>query len=131
MPDDGFLFLGGAETVLGISDKFKPLARQRGIYQLNRPGAPDVDLTALEKVQAGGAAAAAAGGAAAGGFAFPKPKHMQTGAGTTGTAGMRLREPRGFPRARAQIAEYTYYEKERLKAVRQEMAHKDEQQLHL
>lgn len=87
MPDDGFLFLGGAETVLGISDKFKPLARQRGIYQLNRPGAPDVDLTALEKVQAGGAAAAAAGGAAAGGFAFPKPKHMQTGAGTTGTTG--------------------------------------------
>lgn len=86
MPDDGFLFLGGAETVLGISDKFKPLARQRGIYQLNRPGAPEVDLTALEKVQASGAAAAA-GGAAAGGFAFPKPKHMQTGAGTAGTAG--------------------------------------------
>ncbi len=87
MPDDGFLFLGGAETVLGISDKFKPLARQRGIYQLNRPGAPEVDLTALEKVQAGGAAAT--GGAAAGGFAFPKPKHMQNaaGAGTTGTAG--------------------------------------------
>jgi chemotaxis protein methyltransferase CheR len=83
MPDDGFLFLGGAETVLGISDKFKPLARQRGIYQLNRPGAPDVDVTALEKVQAG----AAAGGAAAGGLAFPKPKHMQAGAGaTTGAA---------------------------------------------
>jgi chemotaxis protein methyltransferase CheR len=76
MPDDGFLFLGGAETVLGISDKFKPLVRQRGIYQLNRPGAPDVDVTALEKVQA--AAGAAPG--AAGGFAFPKPKAMQTGA---------------------------------------------------
>lgn len=86
MPDDGFLFLGGAETVLGISDKFKPLARQRGIYQLNRPGAPDIDLTALEKVQAGAAAGAAAS-AAAGGLAFPKPKHMQTGAGaTTGSA---------------------------------------------
>lgn len=86
MPDDGFLFLGGAETVLGISDKFKPLARQRGIYQLNRPGAPEVDLTALEKVQAAGAAGGA--GAAAGGLAFPKPKHMQNaaGAGTTGTA---------------------------------------------
>ncbi|WP_369792940.1 protein-glutamate O-methyltransferase CheR [Thalassospira sp. HJ] len=87
MPDDGFLFLGGAETVLGISDKFKPLARQRGIYQLNRPGAPEVDLTALEKVQAGAAAGGAAGAAAPGGLAFPKPKHMQTGAGTTtGTA---------------------------------------------
>jgi len=77
MPDDGFLFLGGAETVLGISDKFKPLARQRGIYQLNRPGAPDVDVSALEKVQAAGAASTAAG-AGAGGFAFPKPKAMQT-----------------------------------------------------
>ncbi|RCK43444.1 chemotaxis protein CheR [Thalassospira profundimaris] len=81
MPDDGFLFLGGAETVLGISDKFKPLPRQRGIYQLNRPGAPDVDVSELEKVQAGGSAAAA--GAGAGGFAFPKPKAMQTGAGST------------------------------------------------
>ena len=88
MPDDGFLFLGGAETVLGISDKFKPLARQRGIYQLNRPGAPEVDLTALEKAQASGTAAASSGaaGAAAGGLAFPKPKHMQTGAAGAGTA---------------------------------------------
>jgi chemotaxis protein methyltransferase CheR len=32
---DGFLFLGGAETVLGITDKFKPLANQRGIYVLS------------------------------------------------------------------------------------------------
>jgi chemotaxis protein methyltransferase CheR len=86
MPDDGFLFLGGAETVLGISDKFKPLARQRGIYQLNRPGAADVDLTALEKAQAGGAAAGGAA-TAAGGLAFPKPKHMQTGAAGAGAAG--------------------------------------------
>jgi len=86
MPDDGFLFLGGAETVLGISDKFKPLARQRGIYQLNRPGAPEVDLTALEKAQAGGTAAASSG-AATGGLTFQKPKHMQTAAGAaTGTA---------------------------------------------
>ncbi len=36
MPDDGFLFLGGAETVLGISDKFKPVQGQRGIYVVNR-----------------------------------------------------------------------------------------------
>ena len=32
MTDDGVLYLGGAETVLGISDKFKPLAGQRGVY---------------------------------------------------------------------------------------------------
>jgi chemotaxis protein methyltransferase CheR len=36
MPDDGFLYLGGAETVLGISDKFKPMPEQRGIYNTTR-----------------------------------------------------------------------------------------------
>ncbi len=29
---DGFLFLGGAETVLGLTDRFKPLEGQRGLY---------------------------------------------------------------------------------------------------
>lgn len=32
LPDDGFLFLGGAETVLGITDIFKPMENTRGIY---------------------------------------------------------------------------------------------------
>lgn len=32
MPDDGVLFLGGAETVLGISEKFKPIPGFRGVY---------------------------------------------------------------------------------------------------
>jgi len=34
MPPDGMMFLGGAETVLGVSDKFEPVPGQRGIYQL-------------------------------------------------------------------------------------------------
>jgi chemotaxis protein methyltransferase CheR len=37
MPADGYLYLGGAETVLGISDRFAPIAGQRGIYALNAP----------------------------------------------------------------------------------------------
>ena len=34
MPNDGFLFLGGAETVLGISTAFQPMNGCRGIYRL-------------------------------------------------------------------------------------------------
>jgi len=32
IPDDGFVILGGAETVLGITDAFKPMDNTRGIY---------------------------------------------------------------------------------------------------
>jgi chemotaxis protein methyltransferase CheR len=34
MPTDGMLYLGGAETVLGISSRFAPLATERGVYGL-------------------------------------------------------------------------------------------------
>ena len=53
IPADGRLFLGGAETVLGITDKFKPVPGQRGVYCL------------AEAVPAAAAAAASKVGAAA------------------------------------------------------------------
>jgi chemotaxis protein methyltransferase CheR len=34
MPRDGLLYLGGAETVLGITSRFAPLAAERGVYGL-------------------------------------------------------------------------------------------------
>ena len=34
MPADGLLYLGGAETVLGISSRFAPLPAERGVYGL-------------------------------------------------------------------------------------------------
>lgn len=38
LPDDGFVFLGGAETVLGITEAFKPMENTRGIYV--KPNSP-------------------------------------------------------------------------------------------
>jgi chemotaxis protein methyltransferase CheR len=33
MPTDAFLYLGGAETVVGITDKLAPVPDQRGLYK--------------------------------------------------------------------------------------------------
>lgn len=47
MSDDGVLYLGGAETVLGISDKFKPIPGQRGVYAVvNNPNFTGTSLGA-------------------------------------------------------------------------------------
>ena len=35
MPPDGFLVLGAAETVIGLTEAFKPMADQRGLYVPN------------------------------------------------------------------------------------------------
>jgi chemotaxis protein methyltransferase CheR len=34
---DGYLMMGAAETVIGLTDSFKPLADQRGLYVVNQP----------------------------------------------------------------------------------------------
>ena len=39
MPSDGFLVLGAAETVVGLTDAFKPMADRRGLYVPNTPAA--------------------------------------------------------------------------------------------
>jgi chemotaxis protein methyltransferase CheR len=36
LADDGFLYLGGAETVLGVTDRFQPIANERGIYGVTK-----------------------------------------------------------------------------------------------
>lgn len=42
---DGLLYLGGAETVLGVSDRFEPLAGHRGIYAVT--AAPTASMPKL------------------------------------------------------------------------------------
>ncbi|MCW5687640.1 MAG: protein-glutamate O-methyltransferase CheR [Pseudolabrys sp.] len=51
MPEDGYLALGAAETVVGLTDVFKPLSDKRGLYVPN-PAARDLEPLAM----AGGAA---------------------------------------------------------------------------
>ena len=50
LPDDGFVILGGAETVLGITDTLKPMEGTRGIYiKPNSPAAAAPGVLATAK----------------------------------------------------------------------------------
>jgi len=69
MPEDGCLLLGAAETVVGITDAFKPVPGARGLYARNPELIGKVDAPAAPAA----AAAAAGGGAAAAAAARPRP----------------------------------------------------------
>ena len=49
---DGFLLLGAAETVVGLTDTFRPIPDQRGLYAPNVPGKAAVKPAALAGVGA-------------------------------------------------------------------------------
>ncbi|PVB61856.1 protein-glutamate O-methyltransferase CheR [Labrenzia sp. 011] len=56
LPDDGYLVLGAAETVVGLTDAFKPVPGKRGLFQKK--------LAVPETAGAGAGARLAAGGVA-------------------------------------------------------------------
>jgi chemotaxis protein methyltransferase CheR len=58
---DGFLALGGAETVVGLTSRFRPIADKRGLYAPQRPSvAPEAgNVISLVSAASGLAAAAA------------------------------------------------------------------------
>jgi chemotaxis protein methyltransferase CheR len=50
MEPDGFLVLGAAETVVGLTDVFKPLAERRGLYRPSGTTSAKTALGALQKM---------------------------------------------------------------------------------
>jgi chemotaxis protein methyltransferase CheR len=56
---DGFLALGGAETVVGLTERFKPVPDKRGLYAPRRSVADDSNVISLVPAAAGLALAGA------------------------------------------------------------------------
>ncbi|HZL39257.1 MAG TPA: protein-glutamate O-methyltransferase CheR [Pseudolabrys sp.] len=52
MPSDGFLVLGAAETVVGLTDAFKPMNDKRGLYVPNTPAAKPAPVSNVLKFAA-------------------------------------------------------------------------------
>ena len=52
MPSDGFLVLGAAETVVGLTEAFKPMSDKRGIYVPNSPAAKPAPVSNVLKFAA-------------------------------------------------------------------------------
>lgn len=50
MPADGFLYLGGAETVLGVTERFAPMQGHRGLYGLTSAARPAPTLPLRQAV---------------------------------------------------------------------------------
>jgi len=54
MEPDGFLVLGAAETVVGLTDVFKPLADRRGLYRPSGAASAKAPALGLSRVAAAG-----------------------------------------------------------------------------
>lgn len=54
MPADGVLFLGGAETIIGISDRFKSYPEQRGMFNVIKNGPPGSNMLINQHAEATG-----------------------------------------------------------------------------